>query len=172
VRAAFGFGLDPGAANVRWSGELDGGALMDVGCYCVSALRLLAGEPSRVAAELVEGGEGVDARLAGLLRFDDDVLGTFDCGLDVPRRSGIEVVGEAGTIVSDDPWHGRAPRMRLARDGAGPEEIPVVAADPYRLELEDFSRAVRDGGAPRLGRADAVGQARVIEALYAAAGSE
>jgi D-xylose 1-dehydrogenase (NADP+, D-xylono-1,5-lactone-forming) len=172
VRAAFGFGLDPGAANVRWSGELDGGALMDVGCYCVSALRLLAGEPSRVAAELVEGGEGVDARLAGLLRFDDDVLGTFDCGLDVPRRSGIEVVGEAGTIVSDDPWHGRAPRMRLARDGAGPEEIPVVAADPYRLELEDFSRAVRDGGAPRLGRADAVGQARAIEALYAAAGSE
>ena len=84
VRAAFGFTLDPGADNVRWSGELEGGALMDVGCYCVSALRLLAGEPERVSAELVEGGDGVDARLAGLLRFGGDVLGTFDCAFDVP----------------------------------------------------------------------------------------
>jgi predicted dehydrogenase len=170
VRAAFGFGLDPGAANVRWSGELEGGALMDVGCYCLSALRLLAGEPSRVAAELVEGGDGVDARLAGVLRFEDDVLGLLDCGFDVPRRAGIEVVGETGTIVSEDPWHGQAPRMRLLPDGGEPQEIPVAAANPYRLEVEDFSRALRDGGAPRLGRADAVGQARAIEALYAAAG--
>jgi predicted dehydrogenase len=44
-----------------------------------------------------------------------------------------------------------------------------VAANPYRLELEDFSRAIRDGGEPRLGRADALGQARAIEMLYAAA---
>src|SRR3954451_6168043 len=59
IRAAFGFNLAE-QANVRWSSELDGGALMDVGCYCVSALRLLGGEPERVTAERVEGGDGVD----------------------------------------------------------------------------------------------------------------
>ena len=169
VRAAFGFTLPPEADNVRWSGELEGGALMDVGCYCVSALRLLAGEPERVSAELVDGGDGVDARLAGLARFGGDVLGTFDCSFDVPYRAGVEVVGSTGTIVSLDPWHGRSPTVRILRQDAAPEEVPVEAADPYARELDDLARAVREGGAPRLGREDAVGQARTIEALYRAA---
>jgi len=170
ARAAFAFALPADAEDVRWSAELEGGALMDVGCYCLSALRLLAGEPERVSAERVDGGDGVDARLAGLLRFPGDVLGTFDCGFDVPPRAAIEVVGEAGTIVSLDPWHGQAPGLRILRsDGGAPEDVPVAAADPYALELEDFSRAVRGGGSPRLGRADAVGQARAIEALYRSA---
>jgi predicted dehydrogenase len=169
VRAAFGFPLDPAADNVRWKSELEGGALMDVGCYCLSALRLLAGEPERFAAEMVEGGDGVDARMAGLLRFPHDVLGTFDCGMDVPRRAGLEVVGETATIVSLDPWHGKEPIVRILRPEAEPEDVPVEAADPYAAELDDLARAVREGGAPRLGRADAVGQARAIEALYRAA---
>jgi xylose dehydrogenase (NAD/NADP) len=171
VRAAFGFALDPGADNLRWSDELEGGALMDVGCYCVSGLRLLAGEPLRVSAERVDGESGVDARMAGVLRFADGVLGTFDCGFDVPYRAGIEVVGETGTIVSLDPWHGRTPEVRLLRPDAEAQDVPVERANPYALELDDFAHAARNGGAPRLGRDDAVAQARVIEALYAAAGS-
>jgi D-xylose 1-dehydrogenase (NADP+, D-xylono-1,5-lactone-forming) len=170
VRAAFGFPLGPDLSNVRWQGALDGGALMDVGCYCVSALRLLAGEPEPAAGEAVPGGVGVDARFAGVLRFAGGVLGTFDCGFDVPPRGEIEVVGEGGTLVARDPWHGVAPRLTFARPGEPPEEVPVEAANPYRLELEDFSAAIRGGGRPRLGRDDAVGQARTIEALYEAAG--
>jgi xylose dehydrogenase (NAD/NADP) len=172
VRAAFGFSLPPAdLSNVRWQGELEGGALMDVGCYCVSALRLLAGgEPERVAGEAVAGGVGVDARFAGVLRFADGVLGTFDCGFDVPARGVIEVVGEGGALVATDPWHGLAPRLTFARPGEPPAEVPVEAVNPYRLELEDLSSAIRDGGRPRLGRDDAVGQARAIEALYEAAG--
>ena len=169
ARAAFGFTLDPAADNVRWSAELEGGALMDVGCYCISALRLLAGEPERVSAELVPGGDGVDARLAGLLRFGGDVLGTFDCAFDVPYRAGLELVGETGTIVSLDPWHGQTPGVRILRPDTDEEDVPVEAADPYARELDDLARAVREGGEPALGRADAVGQARTIEALYRAA---
>jgi predicted dehydrogenase len=169
VRAAFGFTLDPAADNVRWSSELEGGALMDVGCYCVSALRLLAGEPRQVSAEAVAGGDGVDARMAAVLRFDGDVLGTFDCSFDVPYRAGLEVVGETGTIVSLDPWHGQSPEVRILRPDTEPEDVPVEAADPYARELDDLARAIREGREPRLGRADAVGQARTIEALYRAA---
>jgi xylose dehydrogenase (NAD/NADP) len=166
VRAAFGFALPPeDTANVRLQGGLDGGALMDVGCYCVSALRLLCGEPERAAGEAVAGGDGVDVRFAGVMRFPGDVLGTFDCGFDVPLRGAIEVVGAGGTLVAEDPWHGLAPRLTLARPGAAPEEVPVDRANPYRLELEDVSAAIRGGGDPRLGRADAVGQARAIEML-------
>ena len=169
ARAAFGFTLDPAADNVRWSAELEGGALMDVGCYCLSALRLVCGEPEQVSAELVDGGDGVDARLAGVLRFGGDVLGTFDCAFDVPYRAGLEVVGSTGTLVSLDPWHGKTPVVRILRPDTDPEEVPVEAADPYARELDDLARAVREGGAPRLGREDAVGQARTIEALYRAA---
>jgi xylose dehydrogenase (NAD/NADP) len=166
VRAAFGWPVPD--SNVRWSAELEGGALMDVGCYCVSALRLLLGEPVRVSAEAVTGGDGVDVRMGGVLRFDGDVLGTFDCGLDFARRSAIEVVGEEGRIVSADPFHGLSPDLRLIRPGEASAAIEVEAANPYALELDDFAAAVRGGGAPRLGRDDAVGQARVVEALYRA----
>jgi predicted dehydrogenase len=165
VRAAFGFPLGDDPGNVRLQSELDGGALMDVGCYCVSALRLLCGEPERARGEQILAGDGVDGRFAGTLRFPGGVLGTFDCGFDVPPRGVIEMVGEGGTVVSEDPWHGTEPR--LLRDG---EPVDVEQADPYRLELEDVSRAVRGGPPPRLGREDAVAQARVIEALYASAG--
>jgi xylose dehydrogenase (NAD/NADP) len=162
IRAAFGFTLPAGdLANVRLQSALEGGALMDVGCYCVSALRLLGGEPERVSAEAVPGGDGVDGRFAAVLRLPGGVLGTFDCGFDVPPRGVIEVVGEGGTLVAHDPWHGLAPR--LTRDG---EEIPVEAVNPYARELEDFSAAIREGRRPRLGREDAVGQARAIERLY------
>jgi predicted dehydrogenase len=164
VRAAFGFPLPPDPANVRLQAELDGGALMDVGCYCVSALRLLGGEPEHVSAVAVGGGDGVDARMAAVLRLSGGALGSFDCGFDVPSRGVIEVVGEGGTLVAEDPWHGLAPR--LTRDG---EEVPVEAVDPYARELEDFSAAIREGRAPRLGREDAIGQARAIQSLYAAA---
>jgi xylose dehydrogenase (NAD/NADP) len=169
VRAAFGFPLPPGTANVRWAADLEGGALMDVGCYCVNALRLLCGEPEHVVGEAVAADTGVDVRFAGVLRLPGDVLGTIDCGLDVPPRGGIYVVGAGGTLIAEDPWHGVTPRLTLMRQDADPEEIPVEAVDPYRLELEDVSAAIRNGGDPRLGRADAVGQARTIEALYASA---
>src|SRR5918992_3489185 len=54
VRAAFSFSAQP-ATNIRLLADLDGGALMDVGCYCVSASRLLAGEPTQVRGGQVLG---------------------------------------------------------------------------------------------------------------------
>ncbi len=160
VRAAFGFTLPDDPTNVRLQRELDGGALMDVGCYCVSALRLLCGEPERVSGEAVTAGDGVDGRFAGVLRFAGGALGLFDCGFDVPPRGALEVVAAEGTLTAQDPWHGGAPKLTLTRPDGSVEDIPVARADPYQLELEDFSAAIRDGREPRLGRADALGQAR------------
>jgi len=166
VRATFGFAL--AGADVRWSRELAGGALMDVGCYCVSALRLICGEPERVSAELVAGGDGVDARLVALLRFPGDVLGSFDTGLDVAPRSGIELVGDAATLVVQDPWHGADPVLTLRR-GDAVETLPVAVVDPYARELEEVEAAVRERRPPRLDRAESVAQARTLAALYRAA---
>jgi predicted dehydrogenase len=107
--------------------------------------------------------------MAGLLRFEGDVLGSFECAFDTVPRSVLEVIGLEGTIVSSDPWHGYAPSLvRIAPDGTR-EDIPVEPVNAYAREVEDLSRAARDGGSTRFGREDAVAQARVIEALYRAA---
>jgi D-xylose 1-dehydrogenase (NADP+, D-xylono-1,5-lactone-forming) len=168
LNARFGYAMDPGSGNVRWNAGLEGGALMDVGCYCVSGLRLLAREPSRVSAERV--GEDVDARVAAVLRFAGDVTGTFDCGMDVNPRSGLEVVGDAATLWVPDPWHGLTPGIVIQRPD-GEERVSVERVDPYGRELVEVESAVREGRAPRLDRVESVGQARVISALYRAASS-
>jgi D-xylose 1-dehydrogenase (NADP+, D-xylono-1,5-lactone-forming) len=172
VRAAFSFDVFGGGRpdDVRLQAGLDGGGLMDVGCYCVSAMRLLAGEPAAVSGRRIDGGDGVDVRFAGTLAFPGGVLGSFDCGLDMVARNELEVVGDAGSLFLPDPWHSRAPRIELRRPG-GSETIEIAAVDPYACELEDFAAAVRGERPHPFGRTDAVGQARAIAALYRAAES-
>src|SRR5215211_3574202 len=136
----------------------------------VGELRLLAGEPERVGARQVVGPEGVDVRFAGTMSFPGGVLGAFDCGLDMVAHHALEVVGDRGSILLSDPWHGRKPSIVLRRPG-GDEAVAVPSANPYACELEDFAAAVRGERPHPFGRADAVGQARAIAALYRAAES-
>ena len=168
VRAAFSFPLDdPG--DVRLSRELEGGALMDVGCYCVSGSRLIAGEPLEVSAFEVVGGDGVDARLAATLRFGGDVLGHFDCALDGANRSELEVTGWDGTLLLRDPWHSLEPVIEVQAADGSIERVEVQPENPYACELRDFAAAVAGERQPLLGRDDALGQARTISALYESA---
>jgi predicted dehydrogenase len=169
IGAAFSFATSD-LANVRLAADLDGGALMDVGCYCVSAIRLLAGEPERVFAEHALGGDGVDVALAATMRLADDVLAHFDCGLALAPRDQLEIVGDAGSLYLADPWHCRKPGIEL-RQGDNVEQLEIEPINSYRLEAENMSAAVRGKAEPLLGRADALGQARAIEALYQAADS-
>ena len=168
VRAAFSFKLDD-SANIRMAADLDGGALMDVGCYCVSGARLLAGEPKRVFGVSVER-LGVDVVFAGTMSFADEVLAEFDCGFALPLRDELEAIGEEGSIFLDDPWHCRTPVLELRRDG-DVDRIELEAVDSYRLQFDNFADAVRGESSPLLGREDALGQARAIDALYRAAAS-
>jgi len=170
VRAAFSFPLAD-AENVRLNPSLDGGGLMDVGCYCVSGLRLLGGEPEQVYGEQVLGESGVDELFTGAMRFPGNVLAQFDSGLVVPERDELEAIGEEGSLFLDDPWHCTRPVIEL-RTAGGVEEIAVEQADSYRLQLENMSDAIRGEAEPVLGRQDAVGQARAIEALYRSAAED
>jgi D-xylose 1-dehydrogenase (NADP+, D-xylono-1,5-lactone-forming) len=172
VRAAFGFQLAAtrGPGDTRFSSELDGGSLMDVGCYCVNAIRLFAGEPKRVEGEQALGESGVDVCFAATLRCADDILGQFDCGFVVTDRAALEVVGEEGALAVGDPWHVRSPGIELrGEDGTRTETISVEPANSYRLEIEDLCAAIAGDGTPLLGRDDALGQARAIDALYGSA---
>ena len=167
VRASFSFVL-AGDVDVRLDPALDGGGLMDVGCYCVSGARFVAGEPVSVSAQAVAGPTGVDLRMSALLRFGGDVLGVVDCGLDVYSRGELEIVGDEGRILLPDPWHAINPQI-VVEHGFERDLVEVTAADSYARELEDVAAAIAGERAPLLGRADALGQARTIEALYRSA---
>ena len=163
VRACFSFPLfDP--ENIRLRPELDGGSLMDVGCYCVSGSRFVAGEPELVFGQQLVGPSGTDWVFTGSLRFPGDVFGFFDCGTALPSRDELEAIGSEGSLFLDDPWHARIPVIELRR-GGDTELIETEPADSYRLELENVSEAIRGEAELLLGRKDAVGNARALEAL-------
>jgi D-xylose 1-dehydrogenase (NADP+, D-xylono-1,5-lactone-forming) len=169
VRAQFSFPIQS-AADVRLSSAMEGGALMDVGCYCVHAARTLAGEPSRVAAMRVTAADGIDMRFTGVMQLPAGVLAHFDAGFDFADRSELEVVGSQASVVLSDPWHGVTPAIELRRRESA-EAVAVETANPYGREAENFSAAVRGRGELLLDGEDAIAQASAIEALYAAAES-
>ena len=167
VRASFSFAMYD-ERNIRLRPDADGGSLMDVGCYCVSGSRLLAGEPETVYGNAWYGPSGTDWVFGGTLRFARDVIGIFDCGTALTDRDELEVVGSEGSLFLDDPWHARRPEIELRRDD-GVERIETEVADSYRLELENLTDAIRGEGELLLGRDDAVAQARALEALHESA---
>jgi len=173
VRATLSVSVPPG--DIRRRPEVGGGALLDLGCYCVSAIRLFGGTPERVHAEALLDG-GVDLAMSGVVRCGD-AIGHFDVGLDHPRRDELEIVGTTGTIVVRDPWLCRDTGVQLRRGAVG-EIVPLVPGDElraavavagedavYRLQLDHVSRAIAAGEPLPYGRDDAVEQAATLAAL-------
>ena len=167
IRSCFSYSLYD-EENIRLQADVEGGSLMDVGCYCVSGSRFLAGEPEQVSGQQFIGPSGTDWVFTGAMRFPGHVLALFDCGTSLPERDEFEAIGKEGSLFVDDPWHCDDPVIELRRDGRV-ERIEVEPADPYRLELENLSDAIRGDATPLLGREDAVGQVRVIDALFRSA---
>jgi predicted dehydrogenase len=167
IRSTFSYSLYD-AENIRLRADVEGGALMDVGCYCVSGSRLLGGEPESVFASAWFGETGTDWVFTATMRFPNDVLALFDCGTALQDRDELEVVGSEGSLFLDDPWHGNVPVIEVRRED-GSERIELEPQDAYRVELENLCDVIRGEGELLLGREDAVAQARVLEALYESA---
>jgi predicted dehydrogenase len=169
IRSAFSYSLYD-ENNIRLDSALDGGALMDVGCYCVSASRLFGGEPEKAYGEAWFGPSGTDWVFGGVLRFPGNVVALLDCGTAMPERDELEIGGSEGSLFLDDPWHCKVPGIEIRREG-GVERIELAPSDSYQLELENVSDAIRGDGELLLGRDDAVRQARVLGALHDSATS-
>jgi len=167
VRSVFSYALYD-ADNIRLRTDVDGGSLMDVGCYCVSGSRLLGGEPETVYGQAYVGPSGTDWMFTGALKFAGDVHALFDCGTCLPERDELEAIGSEGSLFLDDPWHCNRPVIELRRDG-GVELIELEPVDSYRLELENLADAITGDAPLLLGREDALGQVRTIDALFRSA---
>jgi predicted dehydrogenase len=99
------------------------------------------------------------------------VLAHFDCGVDTADRAELEVVGSDGALLLRDPFHSQEPVIEVRAADGSVERVEAESDDPYACELRDFAAAAAGERRPLLGRADAVGQARTIAALYESAAS-
>jgi predicted dehydrogenase len=167
IRACFSYAMYD-TENIRLRTDVEGGSLMDVGCYCVNGSRLLGGEPDVVYGQQLIGPSGTDWVFTGTLRFPGEVFALFDCGTALANRDELEAIGTEGSLFLDDAWHVDEPLIELRRDGQV-ERIELPYENSYGLELENLSDAIRGEAEPLLGRDDAVGNACVIEALFASA---
>jgi len=171
VVAQFGHRLDD-PADVRGIGSLGGGSLGDVGCYCVSALRLAFGaEPRRASAFARFDEEGADRELAGVLEFEAG-LGIVSSSISSARRERVEIVGEEGRISLDAPFRAdkAGGKIEIQRGGETSTET-FGAPDLYHAELEEFATAIREGREPAVGPPEILGNARAIDALLESARS-
>ncbi|HEY6962208.1 MAG TPA: Gfo/Idh/MocA family oxidoreductase [Gaiellaceae bacterium] len=159
VHATFSFVLDRDW-DVRLDAGLGGGSLLDLGCYCISACRLVAGEPERVHGERYVGRGGVDDAFAAVLRFPNDVLGTFQCSFTSGPANRIEILGSDGSIVVPQAFV-NPPGIVVLNGG----EHRVDPGNHYRAELDDFCAAIRGERGVLNDRAEMLGQARVLDAL-------
>ena len=166
VDALFANRLDD-AGDYRWHARHGGGALMDLGGYCVSLIRAVMGrEPTHATGSAVPRGD-VDASFAGVLGFADAVA-TFACTFDGARRQGCRVVGTTGTAEIATPFSSKGRRLTSVVNGAV-REWP--ACDPYALMVGHFVAAVAGRDPLRHGTEEAARQAAVLAGLAESARS-
>lgn len=164
VRSGFTFTVR-GPRDIRLDPTLGGGALMDVGCYCVNISRLLLGEPITVGGTRQEE-NGVDRITTGTLQFHGGAIAQFDCALRLPFRQFCEIVGTDGTLTLYRPFlPGGDPPSVLLRTGEREEQVRIEGVNHYTRMVEAFADYVRNGTPPRFPASDAVKNMRVLDAV-------
>ena len=175
IRASFGFSIRR-ADDIRLSRELGGGALLDVGCYCVNVARLLTGaEPTAAAARAVWGPSGVDESFAGVLEFPRGVLAVIDCSFHIGAslQQWLSISGTQGRIIVTHPFRVGEEPVTLQLDNLDAmgraESVQLPGASEYWLMVQHFTDAVLDDRPLDYPPQDSVANMQAIDALLAAA---
>ena len=158
---------------------LGGGGIMDIGCYCTSMSRLLAGaalgepfvEPLRVeGCGYIDPVDRVDHYAAACLEFPDGIVGALACGVRLAQENVVRAYGREGVIVVPRPlWLPPYPEagvqtISLERYGEDPVEIPVEAkAGLFTLQVDDVAAHIEDRQSPAMGWDDTLGNMRTLD---------
>ncbi|WP_217595670.1 Gfo/Idh/MocA family protein [Cohnella sp. GbtcB17] len=174
IHGTFTFNNAANHTNIRYRRDWGGGSVYDVGCYPISAARLILGqEPEAATAHAFFSPEhdGVDMMASGLVEFAGGVALTFDCGMWASSRNTLEVLGTQGSIQVPSAFvagpDGGYNFFVVSKDGR--REIEVPRGNQYALQGDEFAGAVLDGAAPAFGPEDAVRNMKVIDAVLRSA---
>jgi len=183
IRTSFCFRTMKIDGNIRFNREVAGGALMDLGRYCINFSRLFAGgEPTDMTVTGKLHASGVDELAAGTMTFANGVVASFTCGMTLHADNAAYLCGMDGFIEIPVPWkppkenggftiaRSTPPRM----DSAGkllpappPQErvLVNVSEDLYGIEADDFAECVAGRRNPRVTREDSVGNMKALDQM-------
>lgn len=157
----------------RWRPQMGGGALLDVGIYCLAPILAAAGRPPRaLAASARIAAGGVDASFSGWLDLGEGMTAAIECSFEAPERQRLELVGTEAAVVVDRAFTPGIADTRLElrhRDG-GTEALDIAGADPYREMVDHMADVIRGRTAPARPPAASVSLAGLLDDLAAAAG--
>jgi predicted dehydrogenase len=172
IQASFTFQVRS-ETNIRLRADMAGGALMDVGCYCVNLMRFMTGEEPAAVSALARFGERtlVDEYLVGIMQFPSGVLGHFDCGLRTYGNHSYEIRGSKGRISVEQGFvmtPGADMTIRHWREDVY-QAIVIDGADHYQIMVEEFADSLIKGTPIRFLIEDAVRNIQVTDRLLASA---
>jgi len=170
VESYFSYVLDDDSSYLM-NRELGGGALYDVGCYCVNVSRLITGlEPGEVYGTANFTSTNVDMSFSGILRFPGGIISSFHVSMDEEPRFSYRVVGDKGLIEVPGAFvsFGRETHIILQKNEKQ-EKIAFRGNDEYRLEFECFADTVLREGQLLYSIEDSLKNVYVLEALLESA---
>ena len=173
--AHFNVRIGAGSGEIRYDPNLGGGAMMDLGCYCVHWVRSIVGrEPEVSTAVARRHASGVDVAMTAVLDFPGGVRAELRTSMseDLPDGldAGLVIVGERGTLEVVNPVAphlGHTLTLETA-DGASTEE--VVGDTTYVHQLRHVVDVLRGAAEPLTGGPDAVATMQVLDSIYRRAG--
>jgi predicted dehydrogenase len=158
--------VDP--ANIRNQADIGGGALADIGCYCISMSRFIFdAEPRRVLGIVEYDPRFKTDRLAsGILEFEAGAA-TFTCGTQLSPYQRVNLFGTEGRVEIDIPFNAPPDRPCTMRHetARGIDEIALDVCDQYTIQGELFAKSVLEDRPVPTPIEDAVANMRVIEAV-------
>ncbi|MEO6609298.1 MAG: aldo/keto reductase [Aestuariivirga sp.] len=181
IKATFGFSSKRNPSSRLYDPALGGGGILDIGCYPVSAARLVAGaamgrdfdNPISVKAVGTIGPTGVDEIAYGVLKFSSGIIAEIAGSVTREMENAVVVTGARGTIKLPTPWTpGR---------NAGPSDATIeVTIDGktrveeirshhhlFAFEAELASTAIAEGKLQAVGPAmthlDSIGNAETLD---------
>jgi len=174
IRGCFTFNSSANFGNVRFKQEWGGGSVYDVGCYPITAARLiLEQEPEAVTAHAFfsPSHDNVDMMTSGLIEFANGVALSFDCGMWAGGRNNLEVVGSDGLITvpnafvsgSEEGW------SFFVHSKDGIKEISVPIINQYAQQADDFAAVILEQATPIVAADDPIHTMKIIDAIILSA---
>jgi predicted dehydrogenase len=160
------------AGKFQHSKAMGGGALLDVGSYCVSLARFVAGEePVNVGATAHLTDDGTDDYMVCTLEFPSGILGSFACSINTEFDCNYHIFGSEGRIFARKgvvPNPDEPAELQLWQEYQM-EEIAIAPADQWQLCISDFADALLNDRPPGIPAEESVRNLKVIDRLFEAA---
>jgi len=175
IQATFSImaGDDPNSRIM--SNELGGGGILDVGCYCASMARLVAGTalglPFADPIEVKGFGVlneccGTDEYAIAVLKFPGDILAQLSCGIHLNQENVVRIFGTEGNIFIPSPWVANdQSKITVNRYGQEPQEIEIQANDLFGIEADLVAACIenRQATLPAMTWDDTLGNMKTLD---------